>query len=228
MRSWLFAVAPALSLLAFMMIAAPRAHAQADGSDPALAQAKAHFEAGRTAYLGGDYASAVREFEAAEVLRPSPILDYNIGLAYEGLGDARRAIDSYNRYLTQKPDAQNRADVEARVATLRRSAAPQPQQQPYPNQPQYPQQGYDPYAGQQQGQYYPPPQPYTPPPVKRHSRWWIAPVVIGAVVVTVVLVVALAYATTPSTVYEKQSPLLSGGANGQPGIPPQAPALFRF
>src|SRR5260370_35027214 len=57
--------------------------------DGTMAQAKQHFEAGKNAYNSGDYAGAIRGFKAREALRPSPILEYNIGLAHERLGKKR-------------------------------------------------------------------------------------------------------------------------------------------
>src|SRR5947209_3110375 len=68
------------------------AAAPAPSNDDAMAQAKQHFETGRNAYNAGDYVTAIREFKAAEQLRPSPILDYNIGLANEKLGKRRVAV----------------------------------------------------------------------------------------------------------------------------------------
>ena len=48
---------------------APAAPAAAPGDD-ALNQAKTHFEAGKNAYNAGDYQTSIREFKAAEALRP--------------------------------------------------------------------------------------------------------------------------------------------------------------
>src|SRR4051812_28893535 len=76
-------------------------------NDEALVQAKQHFEAGRNAYNAGDYQTAIREFKAAEALRPSPILAYNIGLANEKLNKKRVALKYYKRYLEQMPSAPN-------------------------------------------------------------------------------------------------------------------------
>src|SRR5438309_12083798 len=81
-------------------------------NDEALAQAKQHFEAGKNAYNAGDYVTSIREFKAAEALRPSPILAYNIGLANEKLGKKRVALKYYKRYLEQMPNAPNRAEVD--------------------------------------------------------------------------------------------------------------------
>jgi tetratricopeptide (TPR) repeat protein len=115
----------------------PAPTAQPPAEDPALAQARAHFEAGRNAYLAANYEQAIREFRSAEAIRPSPVLEYNIGLAYEGLGRPRVALRHYRKYLADKPDAQNRPEVEQRIAALEKAVAagpatPEPAAQPAP------------------------------------------------------------------------------------------------
>src|SRR5688572_33186782 len=117
-----------ITALAFFLttLAASRAWAQAPNDQEVMTQAKAHFEAGKGAYLNKDYTGAIREFKAAQTLRPSPILDYNIGLAYEGLGKPRAATKYYRRYLEGKPDAPNRAEVEQKIAVLDQQAAAVP------------------------------------------------------------------------------------------------------
>jgi tetratricopeptide (TPR) repeat protein len=191
---------------------APAPAAQPAAGDEALQQAKTHFEAGKNAYNAGDYPSAIREFKAAEALRPSPVLDYNIGLANEKLGKKRVAVKYYRRYLEGMPNAANRSTVEASIAQLEReiAAAPppspqQPQQGPAveqpgdmpPAQPVAPQQpsygSYDPYA--QPAPYYPPPQP----PPKKKSYWWVALIVVLGVALIVGIAVAVALTVTPSS-----------------------------
>ncbi|MSP58883.1 MAG: tetratricopeptide repeat protein [Myxococcales bacterium] len=98
-----------------------------------LAQAKAHFLKGREAYEAGDYIAAIREFQAAQALSPSPLLDYNIGLAQEQFGDRKQAVAHYRAYLEAKPDATNRPDVEQRIAAL--DPAPPPTVDPVPEPP---------------------------------------------------------------------------------------------
>src|SRR5262245_10215929 len=106
--------------------AAPPAAAGHSTSDEALQQAKLHFEAGKNAYNAGDYQTSIREFKAAEMLRPSPILSYNIGLANEKLARPRVAAKYYRRYLEQMPNAPNRAEVEQRLAAAEQQIAAQP------------------------------------------------------------------------------------------------------
>ena len=188
----------------------------APASDDALMQAKQHFEAGRNAYNAGDYISAIREFKAAEALRPSPILAYNIGLANEKLGKRRVAVKYYRRYLEQVPNAQNRAEVDGRIAQLEQEIAAQPPPPPPPiagqappptaeppgdkpprEEPQPPPKGYDPYASTA---------PHNPPatsaqPQKKKSIWWVWLIVgVGAAAVTAVVVaLAVVYGNTSST-----------------------------
>jgi iron complex outermembrane receptor protein len=119
-------------------------------ADDAKEQAKQHFMAGEEKFKAGDYAGAIAEFQAADALVPSPILSFNIGLAYEKLGQNDQAIAKYQDYLARKPDASNRAQVEQRISALQAkiAAAKQPDPTPTPVAPVTPT-----------------PQPVTPTPV---------------------------------------------------------------
>jgi tetratricopeptide (TPR) repeat protein len=184
------------------------APAAAAPSDDTLNQAKTHFEAGKNAYNAGDYQTAIREFKAAEALRPSPILDYNIGLANEKLGKKRVAVKYYRRYLEGMPNATNRPTVEASIAQLEREIAAQPPpSNPPPGTAEQPSDmpppvapssqpptysSYDPYAST------PPPYPVQgPAPQKKKSYWWVALIVIGgALLLTGIIVyVAVVYSS---------------------------------
>jgi tetratricopeptide (TPR) repeat protein len=181
-------------------------------NDEALAQAKQHFEAGKNAYNAGDYVTAIREFKAAEALRPSPILAYNIGLANEKLGKKRVALKYYKRYLEEMPNAPNRAEVDGRIAQLEQDVASQPP--PPPPQPDQP----PPPTAEQPGDMPPPPQaaqpagtydPYgstaQPVPVgqtapKKKSYWWVWLIVAGGGLILIGIIVAVAL-TVGSTSY---------------------------
>src|SRR5262245_24150773 len=84
-----------------------------------LATAKQHFERGKELYRTGKYEEAIREFNQADRVRPSPILIFNIGLALERLGRCKDAILHFERYLREQPDADNRADTEQKIAAQR-------------------------------------------------------------------------------------------------------------
>ena len=135
-----------------------------------MAQAKQHFETGRNAYNAGDYVTAIREFKAAEALRPSPILAYNIGLANEKLGKrrvAREVLQALPRAAAQRAEQGRgrRQGRGARGGDRGRSRRPAPgaatgQPPPPPARTEQPgdmppadpkrgrrsQPGYDPYA----------------------------------------------------------------------------------
>ena len=220
----------AVTLVAFLMaLLAPYvaradtpAHPAPAVSDDALNQAKQHFEAGKNAYNAGDYITSIREFKAAEALRPSPILAYNIGLANEKLGKKRVALKYFHRYLDQMPNAQNRPEVEGRIAQLDADIAAQPPP-PLPNQPPPP--GQPGVAVEQPGDM-PPPQQGAPPasydpygstapnngavpaPPKKKSHWWVWLIVAGGATLVIAVVVALAvvYGDT-STVFADRAML---------------------
>lgn len=188
--------------------------------DQALTEAKRHFEAGRNAYTAGDYQTAIREFKAAEALRPSPVLAYNIGLANEKLGKRRVAVKYYNRYLEGQPNAANRAEVEGRIAALEKEIAAQPaaanpQAQPQdlpptateppPPPPANAQPGYDPY-----GQ----PQPMANTPAqKKKNLWWVWMIVgIGSAALLAVIIGVSVWVVRNSNTY------YTGALSAQPSV----------
>jgi tetratricopeptide (TPR) repeat protein len=91
--------------------------------DPALADAKRHFDRGKELYKSGAYDQAILEFKSADQIKPSPILAYNIGLAYEKLGRCRAAIGFFERYLREQPDADNANDTQVKIADQRAKMA---------------------------------------------------------------------------------------------------------
>lgn len=92
-------------------------------ADRALAQQ--HYQAGHELFSSGDYQGAIREFETANRLAPSPVLDFNIGLARERLGQLEQAIQHYRAYIAAMPNAGNRAAVDAKIQILEKELAEQ-------------------------------------------------------------------------------------------------------
>ena len=154
--------------------------------------------------------TAIREFKAAEALRPSPILDYNIGLANEKLGKRRVAVEvlpALPRGAARRgePRRGRGSDRDARGGSSRSSRRPPPNTQPGGRRrsaaPRRPRRrptcrranpnagkvqgrptGLDPYASQA-----PPGQPAKP--AKKKSYWWVGLIVAGGVTLIVVLTV---------------------------------------
>jgi tetratricopeptide (TPR) repeat protein len=95
-----------------------------------------------TAYKGADYHRAVELLKRAYDIRQVPALLYNLGKAYDKLGDIPHAIDAYSRYAASDgSDSALKAKAEARLLLLRSRSQlqeqPQTQAQPQTNtQPQ--------------------------------------------------------------------------------------------
>ncbi len=90
-----------LLLLAAIALSAPvgaPAFAQEAPSEEALADARASFQQGNSAYLEGRYRDAIAAFERANRIVPNPRLIEYIARCYTNLGDAVRAIESYRAY----------------------------------------------------------------------------------------------------------------------------------
>ena len=102
--------------LAAMIAATPAASA-----DDKLDRARAHYERGVELFNQSQYKAAIAEFAAADGIAPSPILEYNMALCYERLGDRSEALRRYRLYLKRVPEAKNRAVVEQKIAQLEKA-----------------------------------------------------------------------------------------------------------
>jgi len=83
-------------------------------------RAVAVFEESEKRYREGKFKEAVDLLLEAYRLSPEPPLLYNLGRAYEGMGDLERARDAYRRYLDADRGASDRGAIEQRIATLTR------------------------------------------------------------------------------------------------------------
>jgi tetratricopeptide (TPR) repeat protein len=104
-----------LAVAAASLLALPLRLAAAE---PAPDEARAAYQRGVQAYRDGRYRDAIAEFQAANRLRPSAPLHYDIGQARERLGEAAEALASYAEYLRLDPQAPNRKAVERSMAAL--------------------------------------------------------------------------------------------------------------
>jgi tetratricopeptide (TPR) repeat protein len=114
-RTWLHSLLAPLVALAVLVapLMIPTAHAQ-----DARAKARTHYQKGNQLYSSGDYQSAIAEFAAADKLAPSPMLEFNIALCYDQLGDRAEALRRYRLYLKAMPNAANRSTVEGKIRRL--------------------------------------------------------------------------------------------------------------
>jgi hypothetical protein len=109
------------------------------------ADARVHLEKANKLAGEGKCAAAVKEFTAAYEILQDPIVLFNRAECYRRLGQNAEAAADYRGFLKGFPAAPNRAEIEARIATLEKPAAPRPP------------------AGTPK----PPPGPPTPPPIAR-------------------------------------------------------------
>jgi tetratricopeptide (TPR) repeat protein len=91
----------------------------AAASPDATAQAREHFKSAQLHYSLGEFEDAVKEFREAYRLRQEPAILFNVAQSYRQLGKYSDAYFYYRQYLSQKPDAPNREEVESLIAQMR-------------------------------------------------------------------------------------------------------------
>jgi tetratricopeptide (TPR) repeat protein len=102
-----------------------------------LAQARALYDKAIAHYDLAEYESAIGEFKAAYELSREPGLLFNIAQACRLSKQYEPALHFYRTYLELKPDAPNRADVEAQIAKMKEAlrSSPPPAVAPAPVAP---------------------------------------------------------------------------------------------
>lgn len=84
-------------------------------------EASRWFRRGVTFYQRRRYAAALRAFEAANQYVQGdrvPELMFNLGMTHARLGHNAEAVSAFRAYLAARPDAPERADLEARIRAL--------------------------------------------------------------------------------------------------------------
>lgn len=90
-------------------------------SDPAAD----HYRAGVVRFKAGQYAEAIQEFRAADAIRPSAVLSFNIAQCFEKMADLSSAKSAYQDYLRRSPNADDRPAVEATISSIDQKLAQQ-------------------------------------------------------------------------------------------------------
>lgn len=109
-------LAPILALSCLLMASA--SHAQA-GSGNNTAKAREAYARGQQLFRQGDFVAAQASFQDAYRAVPNPIVLLSIAecqVRTEHFGDA---VTSLNQYLTERPTAPDKAQVEAQIAKLK-------------------------------------------------------------------------------------------------------------
>ena len=123
MRRWLRLAARVAVLTTSLLAGFGAESARADETRDRDARALDLFEKSEAAYDGGRFADAIALLKQSYELKKEGVLLYNMGRAYEGLGDLANAAQSYEAFLQATPNAQDRGALERRIATLRRQLA---------------------------------------------------------------------------------------------------------
>lgn len=89
-------------------------------SAAARARAADLFKKSVETYRSGDFKQTIDLLNEAYALEPQPVLLYNLARAQEGIGNNDAAIETYEKFLAQEPNAKDRGAIEQRLATLRR------------------------------------------------------------------------------------------------------------
>ena len=87
-------------------------------SEQRRAQAQQLYEQAAQAYASRKNFEAIELFRQSAELEPSPLLSYNMALAYEEAGDVRNALRHFRDYLTHAPDANDAPEVRKRILRL--------------------------------------------------------------------------------------------------------------
>jgi len=93
--------------------------AQSDQIAASEEAAKALYAAARAEYDAGQFKTALLHFQDAYDQSMRPQLLYNVGLAADRLRFNKTALDAFERYLKELPNAENRVEVENRIKALR-------------------------------------------------------------------------------------------------------------
>jgi tetratricopeptide (TPR) repeat protein len=95
----------ALVVSALVLVVQGALPATARAADDDRATAKAKLVRGGELANAGDFQGALAQFEAAYALVPSPRILYNFGVAYQGLARKAEALEVFERFLAEAPDA---------------------------------------------------------------------------------------------------------------------------
>jgi hypothetical protein len=119
------------SAVLVMVLGLLNSQAEVQAVDPARAQeqaqsdaerARAHFTAGRKAFLEGEYALAIDELQAAYDLDPNPALVFNLARAHEEDFQLERALALFGQFVDKASGEAARKAGEERLARVRDTA----------------------------------------------------------------------------------------------------------
>jgi hypothetical protein len=112
-------VAGLIGAAAVAVAIALAAPAGARGVANDVAEGRKHAERASHLAAKGKCGQALGEYDKAIAVLHDPTLLFNRGECHRKLGNAESALEDYNQFLSDLPNAPNRAQVEERIAELR-------------------------------------------------------------------------------------------------------------
>jgi tetratricopeptide (TPR) repeat protein len=120
-------ISSAQNVLLLMVLTMTATVARAETPEDDAARARVHFTAGRSYYDLGQFADALREFEAGYLLAPRPRFLLNMGHCYRKLKDFVHARDTYRRFLAGVSETDSdRAEARLRLTEVEDALAKEP------------------------------------------------------------------------------------------------------
>ncbi len=104
--------------IALCLVVAPASEASASRQE-----ARAAFKKGRLLFKEGKYAAAVAALKKAYALSPHPALLRYLGQTYYKWNKPKEALVEFERYIKEAPQAPDRANVEAKIAEIKKVMA---------------------------------------------------------------------------------------------------------
>lgn len=136
-------VLPGLAAVLLVLCPTLSVDAQPKSKKDPKTEALELFEQSVELYRQGKFDEAAQLLERAYTLHDEAVLLYNLGRAYEGLGENQKAIDAYTKYLEKAPNAKDRGALERRIETLKAqierekaALAPTKPSKPEPSKPE--------------------------------------------------------------------------------------------
>ncbi|MSP60930.1 MAG: hypothetical protein EXR72_11410 [Myxococcales bacterium] len=123
--------------LGALLLGAGVARGDKEFDDPDTMSARRHFQQGIEHYNQLEFAAALKEFQAARLIKGLPAFDYNIGRCLDRMERYEEAVSAYERYVALAPQAPDAAEIRERIRTLkdRRAAIASEQAAPIPQAP---------------------------------------------------------------------------------------------
>lgn len=110
-------------LLLFVFV--PASQAGAESNDGKKAQAKEHFDKAQVYYRQANFRKALEEYRKAHELRSHHALVFNMAQCHRQLGEHKKALFMYRLFLTEKPDAPNKQEIQQWISKLKVKIAEQ-------------------------------------------------------------------------------------------------------